>query len=170
MKQALTCVFALLPMMAQAQMETTNPFVDTIIEAALQECITDVRGNDPTAPMPQLEIRPGAMTWVDLDGEGEKDDMVVDFNHILCSLNYSLWHGTGGSIIHLVVNGERSASLSGGTWRITEWYDRPVFMLGRHGSACDGYGAQPCIQVISVFEGGFSTVRFPEMDEVDARP
>jgi len=45
-----------------AQAQTTNPFVDTIIEAALQECITAVRGDDPTAPMPRLLIEPGALT------------------------------------------------------------------------------------------------------------
>jgi len=96
--------------------------------------------------------------------------MVVDFNHIMCSLNYSLWHGSGGSILHLVVNGERSISVSGGIWRITEWYGSPLFLLGRHGSACDGYGAQPCVQAISVYEDGFSTVQFPEFDAVDERP
>ncbi|WP_108485178.1 hypothetical protein [Oceaniglobus ichthyenteri] len=158
---------ALLPGLAQAQ---ETPLVDRILETARAECIADVQSGDPTAPTPDLLIEPGALTAVDLDGEGEKNDTIVDFNHILCSLNYSLWHGTGGSILHLVVNGERSASLSGGLWRLTEFNGAPLLLIGRHGGNCEGFGAQPCVQAVSVYDDGFSTVQHPELDETDGRP
>ncbi|WP_226782962.1 hypothetical protein [Oceaniglobus trochenteri] len=156
---ALCC---LLPTMAPAQEEAGNPRIDAILDAAAEECRIDVTEGDPEAPTPELLVEPGAITWVDLDGEGEKNDAVVDFNYVLCSLNYSLWHGTGGSILHLVVNGARSESWTGGLWRLTEFNGLPLMLIGRHGGNCGGYGAQPCVQAISVFEGGFSTVVLPE--------
>ncbi|WP_102110377.1 hypothetical protein [Oceaniglobus roseus] len=151
-----------------AQTAPINPQADAILAAALQECVTEVQGSDPQAPVPVLEIEPGAVTWVALSDLDEKDDVILDFNHILCSQDYALWHGTGGSIIHAVVDGERSASWSGGIWRVDEFYGSPLLLIGRHGTACDGYGAQPCVQAISVYEGGFSTVRLPQSNEEDA--
>jgi len=155
--------------MAQA-MPTTNPRIDAILKTAKAECIASVKAMDANAPVPELMIEPGALTWLDLDGEEEKNDAVVDFNHILCSQDYALWHGSGGSILHLVINGERSASWTGGYWRVTEFFGTPLMLIGRHGTACDGYGAQPCVQAISVFDDGFSTIRFPEpMEEPPAK-
>ncbi len=145
-----------------ADVAPINDRVDAILTAAEAECVADVRGDDPTAPMPELLVEPGALTFVTLDPDDEaKDDVILDFNHVLCSLNYSLWHGTGGSIIHVVRNGETSASWTGGRWRLSEFDGTPLLLIGRHGGNCDGYGAQPCVQAISFYEGGFSTVRFP---------
>lgn len=161
------CV-ALLPGLALAQDDTeTNPRVTEILDRARAECIADVAG-DPTAPKPDLVLKPGALNWVDLDGEDERNDTIVDFNYIYCSLNYSLWHGSGGSIIHLVVNGETSTSWSGGIWRVVDFYQSPLVLIGKHGTWCDGYGAQPCVQAISVHEGGFSTVMDGRSLEQDA--
>ncbi len=135
--------------------------VGAILPEALAECRADV-AQDPASPVPDLEIGRAAVTWVDLQGDGEANDAVVDFNHVYCGLNYSLWHGTGGSIVHLVLDDAVSQTWSGGAWRITEFGGAPLVLLGRHGSACDGYGAQPCVQAIAATPGGFSTVRFPQ--------
>ncbi len=159
----LLAVFAWIPGLAiAATMDTTNPAIDAILATAEAECRASVKEMDPTAPTPELILEPGALTWLDLDGEEERNDAVVDFNHILCSLDYPLWHGSGGSILHLVVNGEKTASWTGGFWRLTEFYGSPLMLIGRHGTNCDGYGAQPCVQAISVYPEGFSTVRFPQ--------
>jgi hypothetical protein len=161
-----TLVLALAALPAQAAgLQKVDPRTDAILAAALAECIADVKSGDATAPTPELLIEPGAITHAALDEPEPKDDVIVDFNHILCSLNYSLWHGSGGSILHIVLNGETSQSWSGGLRRIDEFNGLPLLLIGRHGTACDGYGAQPCVQAISVFEGGFSTVRFPEANE-----
>ena len=159
----LSVIFACLPgLVLAAVMQTTNPTIEAILDTAEAECVASVREIDATAPIPELLIEPGALTWVDLDGSEEKNDAVMDFNHILCSLNFSLWHGSGGSILRLVVNDDLTASWTGGYWRIVDFYGTPLMLIGRHGTNCDGYGAQPCVQAIAVFDGGFSVVRFPQ--------
>lgn len=132
--------------------------VKDLLEIAEAECRAEVMAQDPQSAVPHLEVEPSAITWVDLDGDWEKDDAIVDFNYVFCSLNYSLWHGTGGSLVHLVIDDETSAAWTGGRWHLISFGDTPLFLLGRHGTYCDGYGAQPCIQAITFANGTFSTV------------
>jgi|GEM_PF-2685507 len=132
--------------------------VQQLLEIAEAECRADVMALDPEGPVPDLEVRPAAITWVDLDGDWEKDDAVVDFNHVYCSLNYSLWHGTGGSLVHLVIDDRVSSAWSGGRWQLISFGETPLLLLGRHGGYCDGFGAQPCIQAIAYADDSFSTV------------
>lgn len=132
--------------------------VKELLQSAEAECREDVQKGDPNAPVPQLEVDPSAITWVDLDGDWEKDDAIVDFNYVYCSLNYSLWHGTAGSLIHLVIDDSTSQTWSGGRWQLISFGETPLFLLGRHGSYCDSFGAQPCIQAIAHANGTFSTV------------
>lgn len=35
---------------------------------------------------------------------GSEANLIVDFTQILCSLGFRLWHGTGDSRIHIVLN------------------------------------------------------------------
>ncbi len=135
-----------------------------ILDSAAAECTAQSQG--------QLEVLDErALTWIDLDGDAQMadnmpDDMVIDFNFIFCSTG-NLWGGTGGAPVHFVLNGTTSASWTGGNWDVvrTRTLYSPVILLPRHGSACDGYGAQPCVQAIVAYEDGFSTVRFPESSE-----
>ena len=102
--------------------DQTAPAIQAILTQARAECAAEA---DPTGPKPELIVEPPAITWLDLEAEGEKNDAIVDFNHILCSATYSLWHGSGGSVIHLVRNGETSASWSGGLWTVVEFLATP---------------------------------------------
>ncbi|RVT82266.1 hypothetical protein DXV76_17475 [Rhodobacteraceae bacterium CCMM004] len=148
---------------AQDDFAAAQASVDVILAAAMDECRAAVVG-DPQAPEPELVVEPPAVTWVDLDGEDYRNDVVLDFNHVLCSLNFSLWHGTGGSLIHLITSDGRVGTWTGGLWRMDSFGGRPLVLIGRHGGRCDGYGAQPCVEAVSVFEDGFSTIRPAEDD------
>lgn len=143
-----------LPALAEAE----GGRVAEILAQARAECRADVMAGDPDAPEPELDVRPAAVTWLDLDGDHEKDDAIVDFNEVMCSLNYSLWHGSGGSLIHLVLDDAASATWTGGRWQVMTFGRTPLVLIGRHGGYCDGYGAQPCVQAIAITDGGFSTV------------
>ena len=80
------------PLFAQSQAELPQ-VVTKILEDAKAECIAEVAAIDPNAPKPDLIIEHGAITWTDLDGFGGVDDTVIDFNMILCSGSFGLWHG-----------------------------------------------------------------------------
>ena len=151
---ALVALLAATPALAEGH----GSRIKELLELAEAECRTEVMAADPQSPIPHLEVEPSAITWVDLDGDWEKDDAVVDFNYVYCSLNYSLWHGTGGSLVHLVIDDATSQAWTGGRWQLISFGDTPLFLLGRHGTYCDGYGAQPCIQAIAFANGAFSTV------------
>jgi len=137
------------------------PRASEILEAARAECIADVKAADPNAPTPELLVENEALSFWDLDQYGAEDDAILDFNFVFCSLNFSLWHGSGGSIIHVIHNGTTSRSWTGGLWEVATFNESPVLLIGRHGTWCDGYGAQPCIQAITLFEEGHSTVLDP---------
>ncbi len=128
----LALLFTALSTAAHGQGQTAAEVAAPILDDARAVCQAEA-GN--TA---ELLIEPGALTWVALDEPDLKDDLIVDFNHILCSLSYSLWHGTGGSRIFIVLNGETTEAWSGGLWRMTEMAGWPLLLIGRHGSACDG--------------------------------
>lgn len=118
-----------------------------------------------TAETPEaiLDIQAGAITAHDLDGDGEADDTVVDFNFIHCSLRPGLWSGTGGAPIHFVLNEETSKSWQGWGWQVVRHgpHIPSVILLNRHGSVCDDFGAAPCVQAITVSNGAFRTVLDP---------
>jgi len=138
------------------------PRVVEILQAAADQCAREASGelilND------YLSI-----TTTDLDGDqerasnGEIDDYVVDFNYIYCSTG-NLWGGSGGAPVHFVVNGTASKSWTGANWKIVRFNDYvpALILLGRHGSACDGYGAQACVQAIAIDNGVFSTVVYAD--------
>ena len=129
------------------------PAIRVIMDGALAEC------RETTAPGVDLIVEPGAITWVDLDGGEEPNDAVIDFNRILCAQNFSLWHGSGGSVLHFVLNGEIARSWTGGYWRITEFGGSPLILIGRHGTWCDSFGARGCVQAIMADEEGFWAVQ-----------
>lgn len=153
-----TCVAAALllaPISATA--EGHGGAVSALLKAAEAECRAEAALSGDGAPAPQLDIRPAAVTWVDLDGDELKDDAIVDFNAVLCPVAYTLWAGTGGSLIHLVLDDQTTATFTGGTWQLLTFRFTPVVLIGRHGTYCDSYGGVPCIQAITASDGQFLT-------------
>ncbi|GGL53768.1 OmpA family protein [Wenxinia marina] len=135
-----------------------------ILQEAAGYCAAETDGG-------ALDIRdPGGVTFTDLDGDGgtgadgSPDDVVIDFNNIYCDRAGSLWHGTGGAPIHLILDGETSESWTAHSWEVERMGpDYPaVVLLARHGSACDGAGAAPCVQAIVAEGGRFWTPEAPQ--------
>lgn len=140
------------------------PAAEKILAAAAAEC--DAEGGS-------LEIGPLAIQSTDLDGDngvtstGMPDDVVVNFNDIFCSTIPSLWSGTGGAPVHFVLDGTVSQSWVSFLWEVERMGpDLPaVILISRHGSACDSFGAAPCVQAIVASNGEFLTVRTPDSRE-----
>ncbi|MDF0601984.1 hypothetical protein P1J78_14665 [Psychromarinibacter sp. C21-152] len=151
---ALTLALLATPLAAQ-EVDETAPAIAAVLDEARAECAAEAAAG---GPKPRLEMETGAMTWTDLDGDGPPNDLVIDFNRIMCSATYSLWHGSGGSRLVFVLNGEIARTWTGGTWRVTEYGGQPLILIGRHGTYCDSYGARGCVQAILADGAGFSTV------------
>ena len=149
------------PIFAQSHTELP-PVITDILTKAEAECIDEVAAIDANAPKPELIIEHGAITWTDLDGDGGVNDTVIDFNMILCSGSFGLWHNTGGSILYFVLNGEIVQDWTGANWRVTEFQGGPLILIARHGTWCGSFGARPCVQAIIADEGEFLTVLVPE--------
>ena len=149
MKRLFHCL-ALLACPAFAQDSAVLPRSDAIVQEARDRCASEEAG--------ELVILPGAVTVLDLDGDEEWDDAVVDWGRMHCQFAGTLWAGTGGSPVHFVLNGETSAEWFGWNWRLIEHGGANVILLSMHGAACDTFGASPCVLAIAPTEGGFTTV------------
>lgn len=146
--------------------EEGRPELTRILDAYREQCKTEADGTDLL-----VQSEDHAFVETDIDGDGARDDLVLDMGKIYCNRAYTLWAGTGGSPLHFIIDGTTSQSWSGHVWeieRLGPWYPA-VILIGRHGSACDGAGVQPCVQAV-VYDtdvGQFMTVRFPESFEED---
>lgn len=137
--------------MAAAQAIPEGSSVARVLAQAEAEC----KAADPEAPA-TLSIAPEAITWTDLDGDEARDDAIVDFNAIFCSLSGSMWHGTGGAPVHALpdaAEGGPGHQWTGWGWQVIQHAGTPLLLLSRHGTACDGSGADPCVMAVSFADG-----------------
>lgn len=100
-----------------------------------------------------LQLSDNPATAVDLTSDGTADDWIVNETGAFCGPDYGFLGGSGGAMIHAVI-GNKVSSWLGGAWMIHDLsftYEGEVgppirmLMLGMHGSACDSFGAAPCV-------------------------
>lgn len=106
-----------------------------------------------------FSLEDGAITEVDLDGDGAPDKVVMEA-HFRCSTAASLYCGTGGCMTHLVVGDQIYTRLAKG-WKAVDWAGDVIILLALHGSECGGTNLRRCYEAITWSEGGFKTVRTP---------
>lgn len=114
-----------------------------------------------------LAVEGEPFTELDLDLDGQWDDLVIDQGRIFCTRAMTLWAGTGGSPIHFVVDGTHHVSVFGRGWDIVRMgpYHPTVILVSRHGSVCGGAGVTPCVQAL-VYDGeAFRTPVEATLDE-----
>ncbi|MEM1048462.1 MAG: hypothetical protein AAGL24_20085 [Pseudomonadota bacterium] len=109
--------------------------VEAVIETARGECRSLENG--------VLEVQDGAVTRIDVSGDGEPD-AVVDSSKFACSSSASFFCGTGGCAVTIIVDGKTTDFLAKG-WKVIDWNDAPVLLLAVHGNACGGTNLRRCV-------------------------
>lgn len=82
---------------------------------------------------------------------------LVDESQYACSSAASLYCGTGGCMLNLVVNGETMAWQATG-WRLVDWGPDRILLIGRDGGWCGGAGAEVCYEALVWSNGKILTV------------
>ncbi|HMO73534.1 MAG TPA: hypothetical protein PKC84_18175, partial [Paracoccaceae bacterium] len=126
-----------------------------------------------------LELAEGAAQMLDLTGDGTADDALVWELGGFCAPHFGYRGGTGGAALHVAV-GEKVQVFGALGWTVqdlvfngTELDEGEVakalrvLLLAVHGSACDSYGAAPCVHAVvwNAGEGQFLSVMPPFVDE-----
>lgn len=100
-----------------------------------------------------------AVSKIDLTGDGNMDT-VIDESDFHCSSSRSLYCGSGGCMLHAIVDGEVWSFQAEG-WRMTDWDGRPILLIARDGGWCGGAGAQVCYEAVVWSHGKMLTVMPP---------
>ena len=100
---------------------------------------------------------PDAVQAVDLTGDGQPET-VVDTGKFQCSSAASLYGGSGGTGLTVIVGGEAVEFLAE-VWTVTEFAGRNVLLIWHKGVDCGGIGVDPCVEALVWGDGRFMTVR-----------
>ena len=116
-----------------------------LIEKAKQDC----KGFDNGS----FEVTEKAVIFDDITGDGIQEEF-VDGAQFSCSTALSLYGGTGGTYLWIVVEGKRHEFLTH-KWKIIDFDGQAVILLAVHPYQCsDDIG--PCYRAI-VWQNGFRT-------------
>jgi len=118
-----------------------------IIQNAKRECSDFEKGMFNSAEK--------AVTLHDITGDGKPEEF-VDAAHFSCSTAASLWGGSGGTYLWIVVDGKAYEFLAH-KWKLIDIDGQNVLLLAVHSSQCsDDIG--PCYRAF-VWQDGFRTTR-----------
>ena len=99
-----------------------------------------------------------AVTEIELLSQfGTVNAELVDESQYACSSAASLYCGTGGCMLNLIVDGETKAWQATG-WRPIDWGPDRILLIGRDGSWCGGAGAEVCYEALVWSNGKILTV------------
>lgn len=124
--------------------------VDTILSEAAAMCTDQEKG---------VFSSEGAVRSLDVTGDGQPDTL-VDELLFTCTTAASLYGGSGGSMIHVIVGDVQSDFLVQG-YEVLNWAGRTILLLAVHGSSCNSIGADPCFEALVWNGERFLSVRPP---------
>ena len=111
-----------------------------------------------------LTVSPTAVHQIELTGDSTPETL-VDWAGFDCSTMASAWGGTGGSLLTVLINGQRSDHMALG-WTLVQ-LNGPVLLLALHGSECNATGSQPCAEALVWGEETLLSVRYGGGEEDD---
>ena len=118
-----------------------------IVERAKSECSRFEAG--------EFNATEQAITLHDFTGDGRPEE-VVDASQFSCSTSVSMWGGSGGTFLWVLVDGKKYEYLAH-KWRVVDVDGQTVLLLAVHSSECaDTIG--PCYRAL-VWSNGFRTTR-----------
>jgi hypothetical protein len=99
-----------------------------------------------------------AVSAIELSSQfGTVEAELIDESQFACSSAASLYCGTGGCMLNLVLDDKISAWQATG-WRLIEWGPDRILLIGRDGGWCGGAGAEVCYEAVVWSNGKFLTV------------
>jgi hypothetical protein len=126
-----------------------SPEAQRLIERAAEDCRAFENGKfDPGDAVTAIELR---------SQFGAVAAELVDESEYACSSAASLYCGTGGCMLNLVVEGEVRAWQATG-WRLIDWGPDRILVIGRDGGWCGGAGAEVCYEALVWSNGRVLTV------------
>lgn len=72
---------------------------------------------------------------------------VVDTSKFACSSAASLYCGSGGCMLNLIV-GDATYAWQATGWRLIDWGPDRILLIGRDGGWCGGSGAEVCYEAV----------------------
>ncbi|MCT8161253.1 hypothetical protein [Pseudoruegeria sp. SHC-113] len=128
--------FLALPFAGQAQ-ELPQALTE-IIDARAADCAGFENG--------ELAVERGAVSRVDLNGDGERD-AVLDESYLSCSSAASLFCGTGGCMVNFLIGDTVDTRLAKG-WEAVLFGPFTVVLTQVHGTECGGTGVNTCVEAL----------------------
>ena len=123
------------------------PLATEIVQKAKRECAEIDDG--------KFNATEQAIKLHDFTGDGRPEE-IVDASQFSCSTAASLWSGTGGTYLWLIVDGKTYEFLAH-KWQVVDVDVHKVLLLAVHSSECsDTIG--PCYRAL-VWDDGFRTTR-----------
>ncbi|GGO75571.1 hypothetical protein GCM10011348_00670 [Marinobacterium nitratireducens] len=120
-----------------------------LIEEARQQCASLDGG--------ELGYQPSTVRLIDLNGDGV-DDEIIDESTYSCTSSKTLFCGTGGCGLKVIV-GDRILERLVKQWQTLEWDGDRMLLLQLHGAECGGSGLERCYEAVSWGDGDFRSVR-----------
>ncbi|MEN8728358.1 MAG: hypothetical protein AB1Z51_00990 [Desulfuromonadales bacterium] len=137
--------FIMLPALAVAG--EPLPLATQIVQQAKQECNSLDNGS--------FHSTEKTITLHDITGDGRPEEF-VDASQFSCSTALTLWGGTGGTFLWIIVDG-RPFEFLAHKWRVVDFDGQQVLLLAVHSSQCsDDIG--PCYRAL-VWQEGFRSIR-----------
>ena len=128
---------------------STSPQAQELINRAAADCGSFENGEFDTG---------NAVTEIELRSQfGAVNAELVDESEYACSSAASLYCGTGGCMLNLIVDGTVQAWQATG-WRLVEWGPDQILLIGRDGGWCGGAGAEVCYEALVWSDGKILTV------------
>lgn len=125
----------------------TPPSAADIVRKAKEECAALDNG--------QFHATEQAVSRLDLTGDGQPEEF-IDASQFSCSTAASMWGGSGGTFLWVIVAGEAYEFLAH-RWTVVDMAGQNVLLLAVHSSQC-GDDIGPCYRA-HVWDEGFRTTR-----------
>ena len=123
------------------------PIATEIVQKAKSECASFEGG--------KFNATEQTITLHDLTGDGRPEE-IVDASQFSCSTSASMWGGSGGTFLWVIVDGKAYEFLAH-KWRVVDVDRNKILLLAVHSSECsDTIG--PCYRAL-VWGDGFRTIR-----------
>ena len=121
--------------------------VAEILLKAESQCASFERG--------KFHMEDSAIFAYDFTGDGQPEQ-IVDASQFACSTAASMWGGTGGTMLWVVVD-EQPYEFLAHRWKVVDMYGQNVLLLAVHSYQC-GDSVGPCYRAL-VWSDGFRTTR-----------